>query len=63
VLDVVYREDECRLRQGHAGDNRSLLRQSALNLLWRDEGLKVGIKARRLRGASDPDYLAHPLAI
>ena len=41
----------------------SLLRQSALNLLRRDEWLKVGIKAKRLRAASDPNYLARLLAI
>jgi hypothetical protein len=40
----------------------SLLRQGALNLLRRDEWLKVGIKAKRLRAASEFDYLAHLLA-
>ena len=33
VLDVVFREDDCRTRSGYAPENFSMLRQFALNLI------------------------------
>jgi predicted transposase YbfD/YdcC len=57
VLDVAFREDECRVRTRHAAENFALLRRLALHLLRQDTSVKVGIKAKRLRAGWDEDYL------
>ena len=46
---VVFREDECRIRAGHAGENFAVMRHIALNLLKAVKGTKVGVKNRRIR--------------
>jgi predicted transposase YbfD/YdcC len=43
VLDVSFREDDCRIRQGHGAQNMAVLRHMALNLLRRESGHKRGI--------------------
>ena len=57
VLDICFREDECRVRQGHAAENFALLRRMALNLLKTDKASKIGIKARRLKAGWSTRYL------
>ena len=57
VLDVSFREDDCRIRQGNGAQNMAVLRHMALNLLRREAGHKRGIKARRKRAGWDRDYL------
>jgi predicted transposase YbfD/YdcC len=57
VLDVSFREDDSRIRQGHGAQNMAILRHMALNLLRRESGHKRGIKARRKRAGWDRDYL------
>jgi predicted transposase YbfD/YdcC len=37
VLDVTFREDNCRVRKGHAPQNLSALREFALSLLRQDK--------------------------
>ena len=61
VLDVAFREDDCRVRAGHAGQNFAVLRQMAVNLLKSVKGTKVGIKNRRLRAAIDESFLLRVL--
>jgi predicted transposase YbfD/YdcC len=61
VLDVSFREDDCRIRQGHGAQNMAVLRHMALNLLRREPGHKRGIKARRKRAGWDRDYLCQVL--
>lgn len=57
VLDVSFREDESRIRIGHAQENLALVRKLALNLLRKEETAKGGIKNKRLRAAWNDDYL------
>lgn len=57
VLDVSFREDDCRIRQGNGAQNMAVLRHMALNLLRRESNHKRGIKARRKRAGWDRDYL------
>jgi predicted transposase YbfD/YdcC len=57
VLDVAFREDDCRVRAGHAAENLAVLRHLALNLLRRETSAKVGVHAKRLKAAWDTDYL------
>ena len=57
VLDIAFREDDSRVRDGHAAENLSLLRHLALNLIKREKTAKGGLRAKRLQAAWDPDYL------
>jgi len=61
VLDVAFREDDCRVRAGNAAENFAVLRHGALNLLKHVKGTKVGIKIRRLRAGWDNDFLMQVL--
>ncbi len=60
ILDISFREDESRIRTGHAPENMAVLRHIALNLLKNDD-MPLGIKNKRLRAARNTDYLAHVL--
>jgi len=62
VLDVAFREDECRVRAGHSAQNFAVLRHLALNLLQREPTAKVGVKAKRLKAGWDDAYLLQVLA-
>lgn len=57
VLDIAFREDECRVRQGYAAENFALLRRLAVNLLKKETAAKVGIKAKRLKAGWGSAYL------
>ncbi len=48
-LDVGFREDDCRVRQGYASENFAVIRHIALNLLKKDNSFKGDMKAKRLR--------------
>ena len=62
VLDVAFREDECRVRVGHAAENLAVLRHLAPTLLRREPTAKVGVKAKRLKAAWDDAYRLKVLA-
>ncbi len=57
TLDMAFREDECRIRKGHAPENFSVLRQMALNLLKSEKSFKGSINTKRLEAAWNKDYL------
>lgn len=63
VLDVAFREDDCRVRAGNAAANLSAVRQLALGLLKQRTETKVGIKNRRLRAAWDPKFLLRVVGV
>lgn len=56
-LDIAFREDECRIREGCAAENLAVLRHVALNLLKQDTSVKMGIKSKRKLAGWDNDYL------
>ena len=56
-LDISFREDECRIRKGHAAENFTRLNRIALNLLKAQTQHKVGIKTKRLCCGWSHDYL------
>ena len=62
VLDMAFREDESRIRTGHAAHNLSILRRLALNLLRRETTAKGGIAARRKQAGWNNGYLARILS-
>ena len=55
-LDVTFQEDQCRVRQGHADANLSILRRAALSLLKNNHSHKLGIKNKRLAAGWDDNY-------
>lgn len=57
VLDIAFREDESRVRVGHAPENLAVLRHIALNLLRQEPTAKVGIHNKRLKAGWDAAYL------
>lgn len=57
ILDVVFREDDSRVRIGHAPENLGLLRRIALSLLQQERSSKVGIQIKRLKAGWDEKYL------
>ena len=61
VLDVVFDEDQSRIRSGYADQNFAALRRFAVSLLTKDTSRKVGKHAKRLRAGWDNDYLLYLL--
>ena len=57
VLDIAFREDECRVRAGHAAENFAVLRHIALTLLRQETTARCGTKAKRLKAGWDHPYL------
>ena len=55
-LDVSFREEDCRVRTGHAAANRSVIRRFALGQLRRETGCRRGIETKRLKRALSDDY-------
>ena len=55
-LDVVFGEDDSRIRQGHSARNMSLMRRFTLNLL-RQETSKASLTMKRYKAAMDNDFL------
>ena len=62
VLDVAFREDDSRVRKGHADENFAITRHIALNKLKNEHSCKRGIKAKRKKAGWDTDYLVKVLA-
>ena len=63
VLDVGFREDDCRIRKDNAPQNFAILRHISLNLLNQEKTSKTGAKNQRLRAWWDDDYLTKILAV
>ena len=62
VLDVSFGEDASRVRKENAAEVFAVLRRMALNMLKRENTLKVGIAAKRKKAGWDTQYLLKVLA-
>jgi len=64
VLDVIFREDDCRVRKGHSARNLSAIRKFALSAL-RNDTLHPERSLRRRRKLANhrPDYRATLLGL
>ena len=59
-LDVLFGEDRCRTRQGHAALNLAWLRKMALSLFRQDDS-RGSVPTKQLRAAANDDYRLHLL--
>lgn len=57
VLDVIFKEDQSRLRRGHGARNMALVRRLAFNMVRVGRG-KRSIKTARKAAGWNPDFLA-----
>jgi predicted transposase YbfD/YdcC len=62
-LDIAFREDESRIRMGHAATNLGIIRHFALNLIKQDKTRKIGVKGSRKRAGWDDSYMLHLLSL
>ena len=60
VLDVIFKEDQSRLRRGHGAINMALIRRLAFSLLKQRRGKKSLKTARKMAGWN-PAFLAQIL--
>lgn len=61
VMDMAFRDDECRLRTDHAPANFTTIKHIALNLMRRGPG-KDPLRLKRKVAAWDDEYLASLIA-
>ena len=61
VLDVAFREDECRVRKDHSARNLAMIRRAVLNMLRREPS-KTALKRKRLKALINPAYRQAVLA-
>lgn len=52
---MTFREDESRIRKGHAPENFAIMRYIALNLLKRDTSVEASVKRKRMLAALNDD--------
>jgi predicted transposase YbfD/YdcC len=57
TLDVIFKDDQSRLRKGHGATNMAIVRHFAINLI-RAVNDKRSVKLRRKRAGWDTNYLA-----
>ena len=63
VLDVGFREDDCRITKDNAPQNFAIIRHISLNLLNQEKPSKTRAKNKRLRAGWDDEYLTNILAV
>ena len=56
VLDVTFRQDDCRIRNGNAAANFATINHAAMNLLRGVPG-KMSLPQKRRSAAWDDDYI------
>jgi predicted transposase YbfD/YdcC len=62
VLDMIFRDDECRVRTDNAPANLATIKHMAYNLMRRAE-TKDSMRVKRKAAAWDDDYLARLIAL
>jgi len=58
VLDVVFQEDQSRIRRDNGGQNMAVLRHLAMNLLRQDQTKRLSLRMKRKRAGWDESFLA-----
>lgn len=63
IMDMVYREDDSRIRIGHGAENFAVLRRISLNLIKQRKAGKTSFRGRRLKASWSTDYLEAVLGL
>lgn len=63
VLDVTFREDDCRIRDPTAARNFALLRKIAINLVTQDRSTKASLRGKRKKAAWNDGYMQQLLKV
>jgi predicted transposase YbfD/YdcC len=56
ILDVVFKEDYCRVRTGNGAENLNTIRKIALNTIKRDNTIKTSFKNKRKMCGWDDNF-------
>ena len=62
VLDVIFREDDCRLKDRTAAETLAVLRRVSASL-FRQDNSKGSVSGKQLRAAWDDDFRLHLLSL
>ena len=62
VLDVIFREDDSRIRQGNGPENFTLLRRMAISALNQETSSKHSTRQKAKLASMNPDYMMKVLA-
>ena len=57
VLDITFRQDDCRIRKANAAASFATVNHVAINLLKRVPGKKMSVPQKRRSAAWDDDYM------
>lgn len=63
TLDVIFKEDQSRLRNENAVQNIAFLRKMAVSILKNDTTKNISLKRKRFMAGLDPDYLLNLLNV
>ena len=63
VLDMTFKEDDCRIRVGDGAENFAILRRIALNLLKQEKSGKSSMNSKRLKVGWSTTYLEKVLGM
>ena len=61
VMDMIFRDDDCRVRTDHAPANFATIKHMALNLIRKAPG-KASLRLKRKTAGWDDDFLASLIA-
>jgi len=57
IMDVTFKEDQCRIRNGHSPRNFALLRRMSLNALNQEKTLKRSLRQKSKRASMNDEYM------
>jgi predicted transposase YbfD/YdcC len=63
VLDVVFADDDSRVRIDHSAHNLAIIRHIVLNMLRQESSLKTSLRQKRLRAGWDDTYVLKVLQV
>ena len=63
VLDMIFREDESRMRLGNCAENMNVIRHLAINLIRSEKSSKLSLNMKRKRCMLSHDYLLKVIGV
>jgi predicted transposase YbfD/YdcC len=62
-LDVIFSEDQSRIRDKNAAQNIAFLRKMAISILKKDKSKNISLKRKRFMAGIEEGYLSHLLSV